>query len=186
MEREIAKIREMIELPLAHPEIFKRLGMSPPKGVLMHGLPGCGKTLLARAVAHESSAAFIYVSGPEIIQKFYGESEAKLRKIFEDAERRAPCIIFFDEIDAIAPKRERVEGEVEKRVVAQLLALMDGLKGRGDVIVMAATNRPNSIDPALRRPGRFDREIAIGIPNEFRPWRNTRDLRSRDAPRRGY
>ncbi len=166
MDREIAKIREMIELPLTHPEIFKRLGMAPPKGVLMHGLPGCGKTLLARAVAHESAAAFIYVSGPEIIQKFYGESEAKLRKIFEDAERRAPCIIFFDEIDAIAPKRERVEGEVEKRVVAQLLALMDGLKSRGDVIVMAATNRPNSIDPALRRPGRFDREVAIGIPNE--------------------
>ncbi|WPP03089.1 CDC48 family AAA ATPase [Methylocella tundrae] len=166
MEREVAKIREMIELPLTHPEIFERLGMTPPKGVLMHGLPGCGKTLLARAVAHEAAAAFIYVSGPEIIQKFYGESEARLRKIFDDAQRRAPCIIFFDEIDAIAPKRERVEGEVEKRVVAQLLALMDGLKGRGDVIVMAATNRPNSIDPALRRPGRFDREIAIGIPNE--------------------
>jgi transitional endoplasmic reticulum ATPase len=166
MEREVAKIREMIELPLTHPEIFERLGMTPPKGVLMHGLPGCGKTLLARAVAHEAAAAFIYVSGPEIIQKFYGESEARLRKIFEDAQRRAPCIIFFDEIDAIAPKRERVEGEVEKRVVAQLLALMDGLKSRGDVIVMAATNRPNSIDPALRRPGRFDREIVIGIPNE--------------------
>jgi transitional endoplasmic reticulum ATPase len=166
MEKEVAKIREMIELPLSHPEIFERLGMTPPKGVLMHGLPGCGKTLLARAVAHEADAAFIYVSGPEIIQKFYGESEARLRKIFEDARRRAPCIIFFDEIDAIAPKRDRVEGEVEKRVVAQLLALMDGLKGRGDVIVMAATNRPNSIDPALRRPGRFDREIAIGIPNE--------------------
>jgi transitional endoplasmic reticulum ATPase len=166
MEREIAKIREMIELPLTHPEIFERLGMTPPKGVLLHGLPGCGKTLLARAVAHESSAAFIYVSGPEIIQKFYGESEARLRKIFEDAQRRAPCIIFFDEIDSLAPKRERVEGEVEKRVVAQLLALMDGLKSRGDVIVMAATNRPNSIDPALRRPGRFDREITIGIPNE--------------------
>lgn len=166
MEREVAKIREMIELPLTHPEIFERLGMAPPKGVLMYGLPGCGKTLLARAVAHEAAAAFIYVSGPEIIQKFYGESEARLRKIFEDAQRRAPCIIFFDEIDAIAPKRDRVEGEVEKRVVAQLLALMDGLKSRGDVIVMAATNRPNSIDPALRRPGRFDREIAIGIPNE--------------------
>lgn len=166
MEREVAKIREMIELPLTHPEIFERLGMTPPKGVLLHGLPGCGKTLLARAVAHESDAAFIYVSGPEIIQKFYGESEARLRKIFEDAQRRAPCIIFFDEIDSLAPKRERVEGEVEKRVVAQLLALMDGLKSRGDVIVMAATNRPNSIDPALRRPGRFDREIAIGIPNE--------------------
>jgi transitional endoplasmic reticulum ATPase len=166
LEREVAKIREMIELPLTHPEIFERLGMAPPKGVLLHGLPGCGKTLLARAVAHEAAAAFIYVSGPEIIQKFYGESEARLRKIFEDAQRRAPCIIFFDEIDAIAPKRDRVEGEVEKRVVAQLLALMDGLKSRGDVIVMAATNRPNSIDPALRRPGRFDREIAIGIPNE--------------------
>ncbi len=165
MEREIEKIREMIELPLTHPEIFDRLGMKPPKGVLLHGPPGCGKTLLGRAVAHESEAAFIYVSGPEIIQKFYGESEARLRKIFEDARRRAPCIIFFDEIDSLAPKRERVEGEVEKRVVAQLLALMDGLKSRGDVIVMAATNRPNSIDPALRRPGRFDREIVIGIPN---------------------
>jgi len=166
MEREVAKIREMIELPLSHPEIFERLGMTPPKGVLLHGLPGCGKTLLARAVAHESDADFIYVSGPEIIQKFYGESEAQLRKIFDDARKRAPCIIFFDEIDSLAPKRERVEGEVEKRVVAQLLALMDGLKSRGDVIVMAATNRPNAIDPALRRPGRFDREIAIGIPNE--------------------
>jgi transitional endoplasmic reticulum ATPase len=166
MEREVAKIREMIELPLSHPEIFERLGMTPPKGVLLHGLPGCGKTLLARAVAHESDAEFIYVSGPEIIQKFYGESEAQLRKIFDDARKRAPCIIFFDEIDSLAPKRERVEGEVEKRVVAQLLALMDGLKSRGDVIVMAATNRPNAIDPALRRPGRFDREIAIGIPNE--------------------
>ena len=166
MEREVAKIREMIELPLSHPEIFERLGMTPPKGVLLHGLPGCGKTLLARAVAHESDAEFIYVSGPEIIQKFYGESEAQLRKIFDDARKRAPCIIFFDEINSLAPKRERVEGEVEKRVVAQLLALMDGLKSRGDVIVMAATNRPNAIDPALRRPGRFDREIAIGIPNE--------------------
>jgi transitional endoplasmic reticulum ATPase len=165
MDREVAKIREMIELPLTHPEIFERFGMKPPKGVLLHGMPGCGKTLLARAVAHESEAAFIYVSGPEIIQKFYGESEARLRKIFEDARRRAPCIIFFDEIDALAPKRDRVEGEVEKRVVAQLLSLMDGLNSRGDVIVMAATNRPNSIDPALRRPGRFDREIVIGVPN---------------------
>ncbi|MGD9541732.1 CDC48 family AAA ATPase [Methylocystis sp.] len=166
MEREVARIREMVELPLTHPEIFERLGITPPKGVLLHGLPGCGKTLLGRAVAHESHAAFIYVSGPEIIQKFYGESEARLRKIFEDAQRNAPCIIFFDEIDSLAPKRERVEGEVEKRVVAQLLALMDGLKSRGDVIVMAATNRPDSLDPALRRPGRFDREIAIGVPNE--------------------
>ncbi len=165
MEREIDKIREMVELPLTHPEVFDRLGMKPPKGVLLHGPPGCGKTLLARAVAHESQAGFIYVSGPEIIGKFYGESEQRLRKIFEDARRRAPCIIFFDEIDSLAPKRERVEGEVEKRVVAQLLSLMDGLKSRGDVIVMAATNRINSIDPALRRPGRFDREIVIGVPN---------------------
>ena len=145
---------------------FRTLRHDPPKGVLLHGLPGCGKTLLARAVAHEADAAFIYVSGPEIIQKFYGESEAQLRKIFDDARKRPPCIIFFDEIDAVAPKRDRVEGEVKKRVVAQLLALIDGLKSRGDVIVMAATNRPNSIDPALGRPGRFDREIAIGIPNE--------------------
>jgi transitional endoplasmic reticulum ATPase len=165
MEREVVKIREMIELPLTHPEVFERLGMQPPKGVLLHGPPGCGKTLLARAVANESDAAFIYVSGPEIIQKFYGESEARLRQIFDEARRKAPCVIFFDEIDSLAPKRERVEGEVEKRVVAQLLSLMDGLKSRGDVIVMAATNRPNSIDPALRRPGRFDREIVIGIPN---------------------
>jgi transitional endoplasmic reticulum ATPase len=165
IEREIDKIREMIELPLTHPEVFDRLGVKPPKGVLLHGPPGCGKTLLARAVAHEAEAAFIFVSGPEIIQKLYGESESQLRKIFEDARRRAPCIICFDEIDSLAPKRERVEGEVEKRVVAQLLSLMDGLKSRGDVIVMAATNRPDSIDPALRRPGRFDREIVIGIPN---------------------
>ena len=165
MEQELRKVREMIELPLTHPEIFERLGITPPKGVLLQGPPGCGKTLMARAIAHETDTAFIYVSGPEIIQKFYGESEARLRKIFEDAARRAPAIIFFDEIDSLAPKRDRVEGEVEKRVVAQLLSLMDGLKARGDVIVMAATNRPDSIDPALRRPGRFDREIAIGVPN---------------------
>jgi transitional endoplasmic reticulum ATPase len=165
MEQELRKIREMIELPLTHPEIFERLGMKPPKGVLLHGPPGCGKTLLAKAIAHETNTAFIYVSGPEIIQKFYGESEARLRKVFDDAAQRAPAIIFFDEIDSLAPKRDRVEGEVEKRVVAQLLSLMDGLKARGDVIVMAATNRPDSIDPALRRPGRFDREIAIGVPN---------------------
>jgi transitional endoplasmic reticulum ATPase len=184
MEREIHKIREMIELPLTHPEVFGRLGMKPPKGVLLHGPPGCGKTLLGRAVAHESEAAFIYVSGPEIIQKFYGESESRLRKIFEDARRRAPCIIFFDEIDSLAPKRERVEGEVEKRVVAQLLALMDGLKSRGDVIVMAATNRPNSIDPALRRPGRFDREIVIGIPNA-RARREILEIHARGMPLAG-
>ena len=145
MEREIHKIREMIELPLTHPEIFDRLGMQPPKGVLLHGPPGCGKTLLGRAVAHECEAAFIYVSGPEIIQKFYGESEARLRKIFEDARRRAPCIIFFDEIDSLAPKRERVEGEVEKRVVAQLLALMDGLK--------SPWRRPTGPTASIRRCG---------------------------------
>ncbi len=184
MEREIHKIREMIELPLTHPEVFDRLGMKPPKGVLLHGPPGCGKTLLGRAVAHECEAAFIYVSGPEIIQKFYGESESRLRKIFEDARRRAPCIIFFDEIDSLAPKRERVEGEVEKRVVAQLLALMDGLKSRGDVIVMAATNRPNSIDPALRRPGRFDREIVIGIPN-VQARREILEIHARGMPLAG-
>jgi transitional endoplasmic reticulum ATPase len=184
MEREIHKIREMIELPLTHPEVFDRLGMKPPKGVLLHGPPGCGKTLLGRAVAHESEAAFIYVSGPEIIQKFYGESESRLRKIFEDARRRAPCIIFFDEIDSLAPKRERVEGEVEKRVVAQLLSLMDGLKSRGDVIVMAATNRPNSIDPALRRPGRFDREIVIGIPN-VQARREILEIHARGMPLAG-
>ncbi len=184
MEREIHKIREMIELPLTHPEVFDRLGMTPPKGVLLHGPPGCGKTLLGRAVAHECEAAFIYVSGPEIIQKFYGESESRLRKIFEDARRRAPCIIFFDEIDSLAPKRERVEGEVEKRVVAQLLSLMDGLKSRGDVIVMAATNRPNSIDPALRRPGRFDREIVIGIPNA-RARREILEIHARGMPLAG-
>ncbi len=181
MEREVVKIREMIELPLTHPEVFERLGMKPPKGVLLYGPPGCGKTLLARAVANESDAAFIYVSGPEIIQKFYGESEARLRQIFEEARRKAPCIIFFDEIDSLAPKRERVEGEVEKRVVAQLLSLMDGLKGRGDVIVMAATNRPNSIDPALRRPGRFDREIVIGIPNA-KARREILEIHSRGMP----
>ena len=181
MERELHKIREMIELPLTHPEVFDRLGMKPPRGVLLHGPPGCGKTLLARAVAHESEAAFIYVSGPEIIQKFYGESEARLRKIFDDARRRAPCIVFFDEIDAIAPKRERVEGEVEKRVVAQLLSLMDGLKDRGDVVVIAATNRPDAIDPALRRPGRFDREIAIGIPNA-QARREILEIQSRGMP----
>lgn len=181
MEREIHKIREMIELPLTHPEVFDRLGMKPPKGVLLHGPPGCGKTLLARAVAHESEAAFIYVSGPEIIQKFYGESEARLRKIFDDARRKAPCIIFFDEIDSLAPKRERVEGEVEKRVVAQLLSLMDGIKSRGDVVVMAATNRPDSVDPALRRPGRFDREIAIGIPN-VRARREILEIQARGMP----
>lgn len=165
LRKEIRRVREMIELPLRYPEIFERLGIDAPKGILLHGPPGTGKTLLARAVAHETEAAFISVSGPEIIHKFYGESEAKLRGIFEQARKSAPCILFLDEMDAIAPKRENVQGEVEKRVVAQLLALMDGLEGRGQVIVIGATNLPNSLDPALRRPGRFDRELEIGIPD---------------------
>ncbi len=166
LDREIQRVREMVELPLRHPSLFKRLGIDPPKGVLLRGPPGCGKTLLARAVAHESEAHFISINGPEIMSKFYGESEKKLRKLFIEAEEKSPSIIFIDEIDAIAPKRETVTGEVERRVVAQLLALMDGLHSRGKVIVIGATNRPNSLDPALRRPGRFDREIEIKVPNE--------------------
>ncbi|MFI5456042.1 MAG: CDC48 family AAA ATPase [Isosphaerales bacterium] len=165
LKRELHRIREIVELPLRYPEVFQRLGIDPPKGVLLHGPPGCGKTLIARAVAHETEAKFFAVNGPEIIHKFYGESEAHLRKIFEEAARQAPSIIFLDEIDAIAPPRERVVGDVEKRVVAQLLALMDGLDRRRNVIVLAATNLPNALDPALRRPGRFDREIAISIPD---------------------
>ena len=165
--REIRKIREMIELPLKYPQIFERLGIDPPRGVLLHGPPGCGKTLIARAVANETDAYFRTISGPEIMNKFYGQSEANLRKIFDEASAKAPSIIFLDEIDAIAPKREEMGGEkqVEKRVVAQLLALMDGLSSRGQVIVIGATNIPNVLDPALRRPGRFDREIEIGIPD---------------------
>lgn len=166
LDREIQRVREMVELPLRHPSLFKRLGIDPPKGVLLRGPPGCGKTLLAKAVANESEAHFISINGPEVMSKFYGESEKKLRKIFIEAEEKSPSIIFIDEIDAIAPKRETVTGEVERRVVAQLLALMDGLHGRGKVIVIGATNRPNSLDPALRRPGRFDREIEIKVPNE--------------------
>jgi transitional endoplasmic reticulum ATPase len=166
LDREIQRVREMVELPLRHPSLFKRLGIDPPKGVLLRGPPGCGKTLLARAVAHESEAHFISINGPEVMSKFYGESEKKLRKLFIEAEEKSPSIIFIDEIDAIAPKRETVTGEVERRVVAQLLALMDGLHSRGKVIVIGATNRPNSLDPALRRPGRFDREIEIKVPNE--------------------
>ena len=166
IRREIQRVREMVELPLKYPEVFERLGIGAPKGVLLHGPPGCGKTLIARAVANETDASFFAVSGPEVIHKFYGESEAKLRKLFEEAERQAPSIIFLDEIDAIAPKRETVVGDVEKRVVAQLLALMDGLRSRGQVVVIGATNIPNALDPALRRPGRFDREIAIGIPDK--------------------
>ncbi|MCD6575947.1 MAG: CDC48 family AAA ATPase [Nanoarchaeota archaeon] len=161
----VAKIREMVEIPLKHPELFERLGVEPPKGVLLYGPPGTGKTLLARAVANESEAHFISIAGPEVVSKWVGESEKKLRRIFEEAEKNAPSIIFIDEIDAIAPKRENVTGEVERRLVAQLLATMDGLKSRGKVVVIAATNRPNDIDPALRRPGRFDREIEIGIPD---------------------
>lgn len=166
MEEEIKKIREMVELPLKHPEIFEKLGIDPPKGVLLHGPPGTGKTLLAKAVANESEANFVLLNGPEIMSKFYGESEKKIRDIFEDAEKNAPTIIFFDEIDAIAPKREDVQGEVERRVVSQLLTMMDGLKSRGKVIVIGATNRVNSVDPALRRPGRFDREIEISVPDK--------------------
>ncbi|MBD3351216.1 MAG: CDC48 family AAA ATPase [Candidatus Lokiarchaeota archaeon] len=166
LDHEIQKIREMVELPLKHPELFQRLGIEPPKGVLLRGPPGCGKTLLAKAVANESKAHFISINGPEIMSKFYGESEKKLRSKFKEAEEKAPTIIFIDEIDAIAPKRENVTGEVERRVVAQLLGLMDGLETRGDVVIIGATNRPNAVDPALRRPGRFDREIEIKVPNQ--------------------
>jgi transitional endoplasmic reticulum ATPase len=168
LRREIHRIREMIELPLRYPEVFERLGIDPPKGVLLHGPPGCGKTLIARAVAQETSAHFIHVNGPEVIDKWYGASEKHLRSIFEEAGRHVPAIIFIDEVDAIAPKREEMSGDrqVERRVVAQLLALMDGLESRGDIIVIAATNIPNTLDPALRRPGRFDREIAIGVPDK--------------------
>ena len=166
LSEEITKIREMVELPLKHPEIFNKLGIEPPKGVLLHGPPGTGKTLLAKAVANESEANFILVNGPELVNKFYGESEKRVREIFENAEKQAPSIIFFDEIDAIAPKREETYGELERRMVSQLLGMMDGLKSRGKVIVIAATNRPNSIDPALRRPGRFDREVSISAPNK--------------------
>ncbi len=162
---QLQRIREMIELPLRHPELFDRLGIEAPKGVLLYGPPGCGKTLIARAIAHETDAQFFSVSGPEIIHKFYGESEAHLRKLFAEATKKGPSILFLDEIDAIAPKREQAVGEVEKRVVAQLLALMDGITKRQNVIVIAATNLPQTLDPALRRPGRFDREIAIPIPD---------------------
>ena len=166
LKEEIQKVREMIELPLRHPEIFEKLGIEAPKGILLHGPPGTGKTLLAKAVASESNAHFISISGPEIMSKFYGESEARLREIFKEAKEKAPSIIFIDEIDSIAPKREEVTGEVERRVVSQLLSVMDGLEARGKEIVIAATNRPNAIDPALRRPGRFDREIEIKVPDK--------------------
>jgi len=166
LREEIQKVREMIELPLRHPEIFEKLGIEAPKGVLLHGPPGTGKTLLAKAVANESNSHFISISGPEIMSKFYGESEARLREIFKEAKEKSPSIMFVDEIDSIAPKREEVTGEVERRVVSQLLSLMDGLEARGKVIVIAATNRPNAIDQALRRPGRFDREIEIKVPDK--------------------
>src|ERR671923_1423377 len=161
----VGRVREMIELPLRHPELFKRLGVEAPKGVLLHGPPGTGKTLLAKAVANETNANFYTIGGPEIMSKYYGESEERLREIFKKAEENAPAIIFIDEIDSIAPKREEVSGEVERRVVAQLLSLMDGMSSRGKVVVIGATNRVNAIDPALRRPGRFDREIEIGVPD---------------------
>lgn len=182
LKEEVQKVREMVELPMRHPELFQRLGIEPPKGVLMHGPPGTGKTLLAKAVASESEANFIYIGGPELVSKFVGESEERLRQLFKEAEENAPTIIFMDELDAIAPKREEVTGEVERRMVSQLLTLMDGLKGRGNVIVIGATNRPNAIDQALRRPGRFDREIEIGIPD-----RNARkeilQIHTRDMPK---
>ena len=168
LHREIQRIREMVELPLKYPEVFERLGVEPPRGVLLTGPPGTGKTLIARAVAHETSAHFTHINGPEVIDKWYGSSEARLREIFDEAERHAPAIVFIDEIDALAPKREEMSGDrqVERRVVAQLLATMDGLQSRGQVIVVAATNIPNTLDPALRRPGRFDREIEIGVPDK--------------------
>ena len=165
LKEEVSAIREMIEIPMKHPEVFERIGISPPKGVLLHGPPGTGKTLLAKALANELDAHFKTINGPEIMSKYYGESEKQLREIFEEAEKNSPAIIFLDEIDSIAPNRDEVQGEAERRVVAQLLTLMDGLKSRGNVVVIAATNRQNSIDPALRRPGRFDREIAINPPN---------------------
>ncbi|MCX5648309.1 MAG: CDC48 family AAA ATPase [Planctomycetota bacterium] len=181
LKREISRIREIIELPLRYPAVFERLGIDAPKGVLLHGPPWCGKTLIARAVAHETEANFFAVNGPEIIHKFYGESEANLRKIFEEAARKAPSIIFLDEIDAIAPRREKVVGDVEKRVVAHLLALMDGLNQREHVIVVAATNIPDALDPALRRPGRFDREISFPIPDRI-GRREILDIHARGMP----
>ncbi len=181
LDKEIQRIREMVELPLRHPELFKHLGIDPPKGVLLYGPPGTGKTLLAKAVANESGAHFIAINGPEIMSKWYGESEAKLREVFKEAQENAPSIIFIDEIDAVAPKRGEVTGEVEKRVVAQLLSLMDGLESRGEVIVIAATNRPEDVDPALRRPGRFDREIQIGVPDR-KGRREILEIHTRNMP----
>ncbi len=181
LKEEIRKIREMVELPLRHPELFERLGIEPPKGVLLYGPPGTGKTLLAKAVANEANAHFIYLSGPEIMSKYYGQSEENIREVFKEAQENAPSIIFIDEIDSIAPKRDEVSGEVERRVVAQLLALMDGLESRGKVVVIGATNRPNALDPALRRPGRFDREIEIGIPDR-RARKEILEIHTRGVP----
>ncbi len=181
LKEEIRKIREMVELPLRHPELFEKLGIEPPKGVLLYGPPGTGKTLLAKAVANEANAHFIYLSGPEIMSKYYGQSEENLREIFKEAQENAPSIIFIDEIDSIAPKRDEVRGEVERRVVAQLLALMDGLESRGKVVVIGATNRPNALDAALRRPGRFDREIEIGIP-DTKARREILEIHTRGVP----
>lgn len=166
VRKQMAQIRELVELPLRHPQLFKSIGVKPPKGILLYGPPGSGKTLIARAVANETGAFFFVINGPEIMSKLAGESESNLRKAFEEAEKNAPSIIFIDEIDSIAPKREKTNGEVERRIVSQLLTLMDGLKARAHIIVIGATNRPNSIDPALRRFGRFDREIDIGVPDE--------------------
>jgi transitional endoplasmic reticulum ATPase len=167
LDNSIQRMREMVELPMRYPELFERLGVEAPKGVLLYGPTGTGKTLLAKAVATETESHFILVSGPEIMSKFYGESEQKVREIFEEASEKAPSIIFIDEIDSIAPKRDdKGSGEVERRIVSQMLALMDGLESRGEIIVIGATNRPNAVDPALRRPGRFDREIEIGVPNK--------------------
>ena len=166
VRKQMAQIRELVELPLRHPQLFKAIGVKPPKGVLLYGPPGSGKTLIGRAVANETGCFFFLINGPEIMSKLAGESESNLRKAFQQAEKNAPSIIFIDEIDSIAPKREKTNGEVERHIVSQLLTLMDGLKARAHVIVMGATNRPNSIDPALRRFGRFDREIEIGVPDE--------------------
>jgi transitional endoplasmic reticulum ATPase len=164
--KQMAQIREMVELPLRHPQLFKHLGIKPPRGILMYGPPGSGKTLIARAIANETGAFFFLINGPEIMSKLAGESESNLRKAFEEAEKNAPSIIFIDEIDSIAPKREKTQGEVEKRIVSQLLTLMDGMKARAHLVVIGATNRPNTLDAALRRFGRFDREVDIGVPDE--------------------
>ena len=181
LRNEVTKVREMIDFPLRYRELFKRLGVEAPKGVILHGPPGTGKTLLAKAVANETNVNFYSIGGPEIMSKFYGESEERLRNIFQEAEKNAPSIIFIDELDSIAPKREEVSGEVERRVVAQLLSLMDGMASRGKVVVIGATNRLNAVDPALRRPGRFDREIEIGVPDRDGRLDDTADTYSRDA-----